>query len=551
MFGTIRKHQTWLWAIIITLTIISFVIFFSPYTRTNQPVRGGGLGSINGQVITREDFNRAYVEVLLQYFFMSHGQWYSESAKQSSFDPEQRTYLRLFTIQKQDDLGIHVSAETAAQFATTVLANMRLNKDTFEERVLRPHGLTMDDFARFAQHEIGIEELMATVGMSGKLVTTQEVKSVYIRENETLASQAVFFSGSNYLSQVAATPEQISQFFTNRQAFYRIPERIQVSYVRFPFSNYLAAAEKQLTNLNERIDQYVLQMGTNYPKDAKTPEEAKAILRQDAYEQAESIEAGKEAKIFALNLSTNAHPENLETVAKASNLPVQTSAPFDHENIPKDLDVSPDFAKIVFRLTPEEPVSPPIVGRDGVYVVALTKQIPSEAPTFESVRDKVTADYKYTEALKLARKAGADFDKLLTNGLTQGKTFEAICTEAKVKPTALPPFSLKTKELPEVESHMDIRQFKQIAYGTPLGKASGFQPTMDGGIELFVQSKSPPDENKMKTELPTFVAQVRLARQNEAFEAWFRKEGSKALADIPYFREKEKQQMNARQPSRS
>jgi hypothetical protein len=553
MFGTIRRHQTWLWAIIITLTIISFVIFFSPYTRTSQSSRRTDLGSINGQAITRDDFNRAYDEVLLQYFFMSHGQWLTEAARQNSFDPEQRTYLRLLAIQKQEDLGIHVSSETAAQFATTVLANMRLTKEKFDENVLHPHGLTMDDFARFAQHEIGIEELMATVGMSGRLVTTQEVKSVYIRENETLKAQAVFFSGSNYVSQVNPTPEQISQFFTNRQAFYRIPERIQVNYVRFPLSNYLASAEKQLTNLDEKIDEYVKQMGTNYPGDTKTPEEAKSFLRQNEIEKAEMAEASKDArmfdsKVFDIN-STNAGPENLEIVAKTSNLPVQTSPPFDREHVPKELDVSPNFAKVVFALTHDEPVSPPIAGRDGVYVVALTKTLPSEAPTFETVRDKVTADYKYAEALKLARKAGADFDKLLTNGMAQGKTFDAICAEAKVKPTVLPPFSLKTKEIPIVEEHMDIRQFKQVAYGTPLTKTSGFQPTMDGGVEVYVQSKSPPDENKMTAELPTFVAEVRRARQNEAFEAWFRKEGSKALADIPYFQEKEKQQMNARSKS--
>ena len=41
MFGTIRKHQTWLWAVIITLTIISFVVFFSPYSKLNNERRGG------------------------------------------------------------------------------------------------------------------------------------------------------------------------------------------------------------------------------------------------------------------------------------------------------------------------------------------------------------------------------------------------------------------------------------------------------------------------------------------------------------------------------
>ena len=39
----------------------------------------------------------------------------------------------------------------------------------------------MDDFARFMRHELGIQEMIGTLGLSGKLVNTQEVKAVYIR----------------------------------------------------------------------------------------------------------------------------------------------------------------------------------------------------------------------------------------------------------------------------------------------------------------------------------------------------------------------------------
>ena len=57
MFGTIRKHQSWLWAIIITVIIISFVWFFSPYTKMHDTGRGMvNLGSIYGRKITDQDF---------------------------------------------------------------------------------------------------------------------------------------------------------------------------------------------------------------------------------------------------------------------------------------------------------------------------------------------------------------------------------------------------------------------------------------------------------------------------------------------------------------
>ena len=550
MFGTIRRHQTWLWGIIITLTIISFVIFFSPYTRTSRNAGGSEyLGSINGERITRQDFNNAYREALLQYYFTA-GSWLSEAEKKNSFDPERSAYQRLFVVQKQEDMGIHIGSDTAGQFATGLLQARHFTPQDFAERILRPHGLTMEDLDRFVRHELGIQELINTVGLSGKLITTQEVKAVYLRENEALSTQAAFFSGSNYLSQVAAPAEAVAQFFTNRQAFYRLPERVQVTYVRFPTSNYLAKAEKESTNLNEQVELQFQRVGSNYLKEAKSPEEAKSKIKQELLEYQGWLDASKDARSFAskLNDFTNAGPDALEMVAKSNGLPVQVSPPFDKENPPKELDVAPNFAKIAFGLTQEEPIPGPVAGREAVIVMALNKKLPSESPSFETVKDKVTFDYKYSEALKLARKAGADFDKLATNAMAQGKTFDAICAEAKIKPVTLPPCALSTKDVPEVEEHMDIRQFKEIAFSTPVGKLSGFQPTLDGGIELFVQSKAPPDENKMNTELPRFVAQVRQARQSRAFEAWFSKEASKGLADIPYFQQqqKQKQQMSGR-----
>ncbi len=105
MFGTIRKHQTWLWAVIITLTIISFVIYFGPQSKLNSG-RGGGtsnLGSINGERITPEEYANTEREVSLRYFFMS-GNFPSAETKNSGFDPMRETYYRLLLIHKQNGI---------------------------------------------------------------------------------------------------------------------------------------------------------------------------------------------------------------------------------------------------------------------------------------------------------------------------------------------------------------------------------------------------------------------------------------------------------------
>src|SRR5579864_598784 len=120
MFGTIRRHQTWLWAVIITLTVISFVIYFSPYSKMNS---GGGrgpanLGSINGERITEEQLANAQREMFLQYFF-HNGRWPDEPTADQL--RQQEAYKWLLMIQKQDQFGIHVSDGDAAETAKRLL----------------------------------------------------------------------------------------------------------------------------------------------------------------------------------------------------------------------------------------------------------------------------------------------------------------------------------------------------------------------------------------------------------------------------------------------
>src|SRR6266853_4697930 len=123
MFGTIRTHQTWLWAVIITIIIISFVIFFGPQSRSNSSGREVAVdyGSINGQIVNRERFGQANKEIYLRYFFLNNGTWPTEEAKKSGWDSQRETYTRLLLIQKQEQLGIHIGSEVVAQFAQNIL----------------------------------------------------------------------------------------------------------------------------------------------------------------------------------------------------------------------------------------------------------------------------------------------------------------------------------------------------------------------------------------------------------------------------------------------
>jgi len=543
MFGTIRKHQQWLWAIIITVIIISFVIFFSPYSKMQNERRRSDYGSINGEKVTEDGYMNAQREVYLRYFMMT-GRWPDENAQRMGFDPDRETYNWLLILQKQKETGISVSSDLAIEKAREMITQFQRSgietPGQFIQQVLNPKGFTADDLERFVRHYMGIEQLMASIGAGGKLVTPQEARTLYQREHREIAAEVVTFSSSNFLASVTVTPEALGEFYTNQLANYRIPERLQVSYVKFPISNYLAQAETELaaTNLNDMVLNGMERIGTNYATyfpGVTNVDQAKARIREEIIKGRAGQTAFRSAAAFATPLmeAQVMKADDLAAHAKSNNLPVAITAPFERSSTPPGLAVGPEFGKAAFERTPEDPFAGPIRGTDAAYVIALEKRIPSEVPPLDSVRAKVTVDYKQYQAIQLAIQKGTQFFNTITNALAQGKAFDDAANGAGYAPIKLPPFSISTRSLPgDIEDKVNINQFKQLAFSLTPGKA-GFEPGNDGAVIVFVKEKLPIDETKLIADLPGFTASVRQSRMQEAFNNWFRKESEKGLRFTP------------------
>ena len=531
MFGTIRKHQKWLWIVIITFTVISFVIYFSPYSKMNSTRRvRPDLGSIYGHKVGEESFVNAEREVFLRYL-VTTGHWPDDQARQNI---DRETYEWLFISRRQEMTGIHINPDRVADLAREMIRSLQragINSAPDLAKILEAQGFSMADFERFVSHYLGLQEMVATVGVSGKLATPDEIKSLYLREHQDLSTSALLFNASNYMASVTVTPDAVQQFYTNDLANYRVPERVQLNYVAFSVSNYLADAEVTMskTNLNDIVEADYQRFGTNLFREAKTPEEAKKKIREEIIREQAFLEARRKANDFARPLLDVAQTtaEALVTAAKAGGLTVQTMEPFSRETPPADLAGNEEFVKAAFALDAKYPLAGTFKGKDAIYIIGFNKRIPSEIPPLDKIRERVVADYRYDQAKNMARQNGLTFFMSLTNGLAQGKTFDALCADAKLQPLPLPAFSISTRSLPEVENQINLNMLKQLAFTTAPGKVSGFQWTAEGGIILYVKAKLPVDETRMKTELPAFIAAVRQQRQQEAFQLWFQQEFSR------------------------
>jgi peptidyl-prolyl cis-trans isomerase D len=545
MIGTIRKHSKWLWIIIAALTIVSFVIFMGAGpARSGGGSAAGGYGSLYGQPVAPLEFQRAQNEFYI-FYWLHYNQWPDKNAGVSRDEIERETYFRLLLSRKAAQMGIHISDDALATAASGFLRSLGRNGQPvrmadFVERVLLPEHLDATDLQNFLRDELVIQQLIQTFGLSGALVTPQEAGFLYDREHQEISAQVVFFTASNYLAQVTVTPAAVAQFYTNNLAAYREPDRVAVNYVFYDVSNYLAAAkaEWEKTNFTEAVESVYQQYGQSGFPEAKTPDEAKAKIRELLIRNRALVDARQLANEFATELFaiSPVKPENLATLAKQKGLAVHATAPFSANFGPTEFSATQEFIKDAFQLNADVPFAGPIVTENGIYIIALASQLPSAIPPLAQIRARVTRDFQADEAVALARRAGTNYYQTLTTQMAAGKTFAQAAVAAGQTPLVLPPFSLSTSEMPELEDRASLGQIKQAAFTTTVGHVSGFQPTSEGGFILFVQQMLPVDETKKNSELPQFTAQVRRARQNEAFNLWVQAEANRELRDTPVFK---------------
>jgi hypothetical protein len=546
MIGTIRKHSAWLWWVIAGLTIISFVVFMGSGPGRNGGRGGtGDFGTIYGRKVTAQEYVEARNAFYI-FYRLHYGEWPDHAKNFTDSDRERETYIRILLDRKATALGVHVSDDVIVAAAGEMLRTLGRNgqpetMDRFVNEVLAQEGLTAADFKRFVSQDLTIQQLVQVMGLPGALITPQEAAAFYQREHQELSVQAVFFSASNYLAQIVATPGAVAQFYTNYLAAYRLPDRVQVNYVAFELSNHLAAAEQKIgpTNLDSQVEAIFRDHGMDAIPGAKTADEEKLKIRAALIRQEAAVETHKAANDFAGSLFTNdpVQADNLVVVAKKFGIPVHSTAPFSASSGPAEFSAPDEFIKAAFSLTTDDPLAGPVAGPDAIYVLALAGQLPSEIPPLDQIRARVTQDFQQREAALAAQRAGTNFVTAILPRLAAGKTFAAASVAAGYSPEVLPPFSLSTGELPELGDRVELNLLKRAAFTTSVGHTSGLVETDDGGFVLFVQSQLPLDQAAMNAQLPQFASQLRRGRQNEAFNNWLQAEASRELRNVPALRQ--------------
>jgi hypothetical protein len=188
----------------------------------------------------------------------------------------------------------------------------------------------------------------------------------------------------------------------------------------------------------------------------------------------------------------------------------------------------PGVGSAIESLLGETPLSEPMLGTDGAYLLALKVRIPASTPPLEAVRARVTEDFRKQEALQAARTAGQAFQAAVTNALAAGKTFADAAAGQRYAVVDLPSFSLSSTTVAGLPPSADLASLKNAAFALQPGKAGNFAFSRDGGFVLFLKERKAPTAEAIKAGLPTYLAEQRSRRSRGPFVQWFTSEWEKS-----------------------
>jgi hypothetical protein len=546
MIGTIRKHSAVLWWVIVVAVIVSFVAWSgSDQSSLTALVRGnaGLFGTVDGHDITRDEIVERIRQLGLQE---------SLSDRRRSMNDEQRNEVAAqtaFIDFKLQSMGIVADDEVLASVVSDAFRDQATGQSTYPALIerIKTMGGREDDYLAILRRQVEQSTLVNVLSIPDSLVTPREAEAEYRRENEEAVASAVFFVSTNFMSSVTVKPEGLGQFYTNRAQNYRIAEKFVVSYLHFPASNHMAAAEAELAtmpDLTNRLEQAYASRPTNsFLDDQGVVLSKDAALLRMRTESVKSSAAARAAEVASeayneLAQITPIKPENLDAIATKRGLKVALTQPFARGERPLGLESLPDLTTVLQGLTPDAPFSEPMTSANGAYILAIKARIPATIPPLASIEPRVADDYRRFLALEAARSAGQAFRNSLTNALAAGKTFAGFAAEQKQQVIDLPAFSQSMTMVPGLPPYADLGSLKDTAFALEPGGVSGFAMARDGGYVLFLKERKPVSEETLKAGLPAFMAEARSRRSSSPFAQWFSGEWEKSSVAAAFRRMK-------------
>ncbi len=526
------------WGAFAVLVSVAFVSVSIPGSRGRSAARrmqkeAQLAGKLFGEDVTRNEFGRAYQNTYINYILMT-GRPISITAEVDKYFRE-AAWQRIAMLKKADQLGITVSPPQIIEMIESqpLFQNQQTGQfdkaayNAFLVNFLHRNQITANmsekDFENMFAEQVRIEKL-SSIPVQGSLVFEEEIKQTFHLYTDMLTVE--YASIPHDLAETPKIDEAAAKsYFESHKEEFRMPEKAIVEYVQFAVADYtnsVQVTDEMVANFYEANKQHFVKKTDEADDPAATPEfipleEVKDKIAQEILMQLARTAAANEADDLVAALSDESL--TFEKAAKNAGLTVIDNTPaFTATDSVMGVDPTAPFQKAAFLLEKDAThyYSDPVLGREYVYVLALTKKLPAFLPSFDVVRDAAFEAAKLAAANEAYTKKAEEIQTEIKAALKQGTPFAEAIAKYNLELKTTEPFNITT-----TLNDPFAKEIMQNSVYVDQGKITDLISTSDGFMVAYVAKKIPGDEAKalppMRSEL---VKKIQHNKANLLVASW-------------------------------
>lgn len=507
MLDTMRKQGRSL-VLKVLFGIIAFVFVFS-FVGSNMD-RVEVAATVNDQVITRREVDRAYMSLVNMY-----RQFNADMVPPDAALREQALGQLVSTellAQEAQRLGLEVdSGELRDSIASMqqFQPEGRFDRDAYVQ-VLQMNGLKPSDFEKLQQRQLLVDKVQDVV-RSGVHVGDQELRDRFAFENERLTLRYVRLPAARFTEQVTVSDADVQAHYDAHAERYREPERVAIQMVEFRAEDFAAQITPSDADVQAayeaNLDQY------------KRPEEVQARHILFRVDPTASDEEKAKARASAEAVLARAKAgEDFAALATAHSQDSTATNGGDLGSFGRGV-MTPAFEAAAFALEAgglSEIVETPF----GLHLIKVEGRTPERTQPLDEVRAAIVASLQTQQA----RNKALDAVQTAHEQALDGESLEALARAHGLSVQTPPPFAAGTFRAP-IAAEAFLTEVGEV--GEIVSEASGY--TILTVVERL-PSRVPPLDEVRERVVADVTEEKALALANERAEAL--RAGLATLADL-------------------
>ncbi len=456
----VQKKVLWCVA---TMIIISFVFFGTSASRMDN--NSSYAGKVFGKKVSFQDFEKYYNNTRDQAI-MIHGENFFKMSPYLNLENE--TWDRIILLQEAKRRHVKVKDADVVDFIQSLPMFQRdgqFDKILYNDLVHYVFRRNPRDFEEGMRGQLTVMKLFEQV-TSSLTINEKEIREAFRRDHEKIQISYVLFPPSDYSSGISVTDEEAKSYFQLHQQEFMTPPSLNIEYVSF-----------------------------DYPADAK--DEDKKTLKEKIYPISQKLQNGAK----------------LENIAKQNNIEVKESGFFSMEQPNIAMGWSYDTLQKIFDLKAGQ-VSDPMETPNGYQFLRVKERREASLPDFADVKAKVTDAVKTSKGLEIAKQKAGDYVHKIKDALTANPdgAFKNIAEDLSLKVHQTPLFN-RGQYLPSIGLS---KEFQEAAYDlTEKDKLSTAIETAKGYCILYRDNIEPVKEEAFQKTKDQYASTLINEKRNQ------------------------------------